>query len=147
MVLYRLYSDFRRSSGVREWEDCYTEAMVESTSASKIEELQHLYRMPEADKIKGYLATRPELAGILLGARPQIESHFGRDAVVELRFPRDYDGDYQGELLAMIQSHLDADAALDTFDRLWDGWWGDASGRRESWPLYLGIEYSGEPVP
>ena len=125
-------------------EDCYNGATVESTIASKIEELQHLYRMTEADKIKGYLATRPELAGILLEVRPQIESYFGRDVVVELRFPRDYDGDPDAGLLAMIQSHLDADAALDMFDRLWDTWWGDASGRRESWPLYLGIEYSGE---
>jgi hypothetical protein len=41
---------------------------------------------------------------------------------VELRFPRDYHGDPEAGLLAMIQSHLDADAALDMFDRLWDTW-------------------------
>jgi hypothetical protein len=120
--------------------------MVESTTAAKIGELQHLYRMPEANKIMDYLASVPALLDIILEARPHIESHFGRDAVVELRFPRDYDGDHRAELLAMIQSSLEADAALDRFDRLWDEWWGDASGRRESWPLYLGVEYAGEPV-
>ncbi len=102
--------------------------------------------MPEAEKVKGYLGARPELADILLEARPRIESVFGRGVDVELRFPRGYDGDHEAELLAMIQSHLDADAALDKFDVFWDQWWGDASGRRESWPLYVGVEYAGEPV-
>jgi hypothetical protein len=107
--------------------------MVDSTIGAKADELQKLYRMPEGEKISSCLSARPEL-------------QFGPDAVVELRFPRDYDGDHEGELLAMIQSHLDADAALDGFDRFWDEWWGDASGRRESWPLYVGVEYAGEPV-
>jgi len=43
----------------------------------------------------------------------------------------------------MIQSDLDADDAL---DRLWDEWWGDASGRPESWPLYIGVEYAAESI-
>jgi hypothetical protein len=120
--------------------------MVDSTIGAKVDELQKLYRMPEGEKISSCLSARPELIDILLEARPHIELQFGPDAVVELRFPRDYDGDHEGELLAMIQSHLDADAALDGFDRFWDEWWGDASGRRESWPLYVGVEYAGEPV-
>ena len=125
---------------------CYTKPMVESTITGRIDELQKLYRMPEGEKIKLYLATHPELVDILLEARSHIELQFGRGAAVELRFPRDYDGDHEGELLAMIQSHLDGDAALDAFDRFWDEWWGDASGRRESWPLYVGVEYAGERV-
>ena len=46
----------------------------------------------------------------------------------------------------MIQSDLDADPALDRFDKLWDRWWGDASGRPESWPLYIGVEDARELV-
>jgi len=120
---------------------------MEQAIATKIGELERFYRMPEAEKIKAYLAARPELVDILLEGRPHIELQFGRGAVVELRFPRDYEGDHEGQLLAMIQSHLDADAALDGFDRFWDEWWGDASGRRRSWPLYIGVEYAGELVP
>jgi hypothetical protein len=119
--------------------------MTQSTIA-KIDELEKVYRMTEGEKIKAYFAAHPEIVDILLDARPHIESQFGRGAVVELRFPRDYEGDYAGELLAMIQCHLAADAALDKFDRLWDEWWGDASARRESWPLYIGVEYVGELV-
>jgi hypothetical protein len=120
--------------------------MVESTIAARMDELQKIYRMPEGEQVKLYLAARPELVEILLEAHSHIELQFGRGAVVQLRFPRDHDGDRQGELLAMIQSHLDADAALDGFDRFWDEWWGDASGRRESWPLYVGVEYAGDRV-
>jgi len=120
--------------------------MDQSTTSAKIDELVSFYQMPEAEKIQAYLAARPELVDILLEARPHIELQFAPDTVVELRFPRDYEDDYGGGLLAMIQSHLDADAALDRFDRLWDEWWGDASGRRESRPLYIGVEYAKELV-
>ncbi|MBZ5620804.1 MAG: hypothetical protein LAQ69_19065 [Acidobacteriia bacterium] len=120
--------------------------MAQSTIAAKIDDVERSYRMPEGDKIKAYLAAHRETADILLEARPHIELQFGCSTVVELRIPRDYEGDPQGELLAMIQSHQDADAALDRFDRLWDEWWGEASGHSESWPLYIGVEYAGEPV-
>jgi hypothetical protein len=120
--------------------------MPRLTIAAKIDDLQKFCRFADEDRIKQYLTAHPELVDLLLEARPHIELQFGRGTVVELRFPRDYEGDYQGELLAMIQSHLDADDALDRFDKLWDEWWGDASGRCESWPLYVGIEYTGERV-
>jgi hypothetical protein len=110
---------------------------MEQAIANKIDELERSYRMPDAEKLKAYLAARPGLVDILVEARPHIELQFGRDAVVQLRFPRDYEGDYGGALLAMVQSPLDADAALDGFDRFWDEWWGKASGRRESFPLYM----------
>ena len=117
--------------------------MAQSTIA-KVDELARLYRL-DGEKVKGYLGAHPEIVDILLEARPHIESQFGHDVIVELRFPRD-EGDFEGELLAMIQSNLDADPALDRFDKLWDRWWGDASGRPESWPLYIGVEYSREFV-
>jgi hypothetical protein len=120
--------------------------MVESKIAPKIDQLEKLYRIPEEGKVRLYLAARPELVDILLEARDHIEVQFGHDAAVELRFARGSDSDQEGELLAMIQSPLDADAALDGLDRLWDEWWGDASGRRASWPLYVGVEYGGECV-
>jgi len=113
--------------------------MAESTTLTRFEDVQHLYRVSEVDKVGEYLASRPELADFLVEARPHVESHFGRGISVELRFPRNYDGEHSAELLAMIQSDLDADDAL---DRLWDEWWGDASGRPESWPLYIGVEYA-----
>jgi hypothetical protein len=118
--------------------------MAQSTIA-KVDELERLYRLPDEEKVKAYLSARPGMVDLLLEARPHIESQFGSDVVVELRFPRN-EGDFDGELLAMIQSNLDADPSLDRFDRLWDGWWGDASGRPESWPLYIGVEYARELV-
>jgi hypothetical protein len=114
--------------------------MAQSTIA-KVDELEKLYRLPD-DKVKAYLGARPEMVDLLLEARPHIEMQFGRDVVVELRFPRD-EG-LKGDLMARIQSSLDADPALDAFDKLWDEWWGDASGRREAWPLFIGIGYIGE---
>jgi hypothetical protein len=117
--------------------------MAQSTIA-KVDELDKLYRLPDAGKVKAFLADRPELLDILLEARPQIELQFGQGVVVELRFPRDGEGDFERELLAMIQSNRDADTALDGWDRLWDSWWGDVSGRPESFPLYIVVEYTGE---
>jgi hypothetical protein len=116
--------------------------MAQST-ISKVDELERLSRMPEAAKVKAFLSERPELLDIVLEARPQIELQFGKDVVVELRFPRE-EGDFEGELLAMIQSNLDADATLDGWDRLWDSWWGDVTGRPESRPLFIWVEYAGE---
>jgi hypothetical protein len=116
--------------------------MVQST-IGKVDELERLYRLSGADKVKAYLGTHPEMIDLLLEARPHIESQFGVGAIVDLRFPRN-EGDFDGELLAMIQSNLDADPALDRFDKFWDAWWGDASGRPESWPLYIGVEFAGE---
>jgi hypothetical protein len=112
---------------------------------ARVDELDKLYRLPDADKVKAFLSERPELLDVLLAARPQIELQFGQGVVVELRFPRE-EGDVDGQLLAMIQSNLDADSTLDGWDRLWDSWWGDASGRPESLPLYIGVEYTGEPA-
>ena len=132
----------RTRGGPKPWS--YTKRMAQSTIDAKIEDLERYYRMPEGDRIKAYLADHQEIADILLEARPHIELQFGRDVVVALRLPRDYEGDRQGELLAMIQSHNDADDAVDRFDRLWDAWFCDASGRRESWPLYIGVEYAAE---
>jgi hypothetical protein len=113
------------------------------STIAKVDELERLYRLPDGEKVKEYLGAHPEMLNLLLEARPHIESQFGGDVVVELRFPRN-EGDFSGELLAMIQSDLDADPALDRFDRLWDQWWGDASGRTEAWPLYIGVEYASE---
>jgi hypothetical protein len=120
--------------------------MAQSTIASKIDDLQRVYRMPEGDKIKEYLASHPGVADFLLEARPHIELHFGPKIVVELRFPRSYMGDREGELLAQIQFPYDADEAHDRFDKLWDEWLGDASGRPESFPLNIGIDFVEEPV-
>jgi|SRR5471030_106068 hypothetical protein len=120
--------------------------MEQSTIAAKIDELATLYRIPDGGKIKEYLAACPELVDVLLEAYPHIALQFGSGAIVELRFPRDYENDRERDLLAMIQSNLDADAALDRLDTLWDEWWGDASGRRDAWPLYIGVEYAGELV-
>lgn len=119
--------------------------MAQSTIATKIEDLERYYRMPERDKIKAYLAAHPEIADLLLEARPHIELQFGRDVVVVLRLPRDWEGDEEEYLMAKIQSHDDVDTSMDQFDRLWEEWFSDASGRPESRPLYIGIEDVGEP--
>jgi hypothetical protein len=117
--------------------------MAQST-ISKVDELEKVYRLADADKVKAYLGDHPEMIDLLLEARPHIESQFGPGAIVELRLPRNEDGDFNGQLLAMIQSGLEADPALDSFDRLWDRWWGNASGRPAAWPLYIGVEYARE---
>ena len=121
--------------------------MAQSTIAAKIDDLDRSYHMPEGDKIKAYLAAHPDIADLLLEARPHIELQFGHDVVVALRFPRDCecDRDRQDGLRAAIQSHDDADVAGDRWDRLWEEWWGDASGRPESLPLNIGIDFV-EPV-
>jgi hypothetical protein len=116
--------------------------MAQST-LTKVDELEKLYRLSDADKVKAYLNADPGIVELLLEARPHIESQFGRDVVVELRFPRG-EGDFDGELLAMVQSGLDAGPAFDRIDGFWDQWWGDASGRPESWPLYIGVEFARE---
>jgi len=117
--------------------------MAQST-LTKVDELEKLYRLPDADKVKAYLGAHPGIVDFLLEARPHIEAEFGRDVVVELRLPRDDDRDSAGDLWANIQSSLDTDAALGKFDRLWDRWWGEASGRPESFPLYVAVEHPSE---
>src|ERR1700721_3152543 len=113
--------------------------MAQST-ISKVDELEKLYRLPDPGKVKAFLSERPELLDILLEARPQIELQFGRDVVVELRVPREGEGDPEGQLMARIkQSDVDAAATPDGWDKLWDRWWGDVTARPESWPLHIGI--------
>src|SRR5580658_875961 len=102
--------------------------MAQST-LTKVDELEKLYRLSDAEGIKAYLNAHPELVDLLLEARPHIESQFGKDVVVELRFPSHED--FDGELWAMIQSNLDAGPTGDRFDRLWDRWLGGATGRPE----------------
>lgn len=82
---------------------------------------------------------------ILIEARPQLERHFGCDVNVELRLARDYESDYGGNLLAMVQSHREADDAIALLDRFWQDWWMDASARPEAWPLYIDVEYASDP--
>jgi hypothetical protein len=119
--------------------------MAQST-VSKVDELEKLYRLTDADKVTAFLSERPGLLDILLEARPQIELQFGKDAVVELRFPREGEGDPDGQLMARIkQSDADAASTPDGWDKLWDSWWGDVTARPESWDLHIGIDYTGEP--
>jgi len=111
--------------------------MEQSTLDAKIDELERSYRVAD-ETVKSFLAARPELVNFLLEARPHIELQFGNDVVVELRFPR-YEDD-QKDLLAMIQTDLEPDAATQRFNRFSDEWFGEASGRPESWPLYINVE-------
>src|SRR5690349_6955044 len=115
--------------------------MEQSALAAHIDEVEHLYQIPEKEQARSFLAAHPELVDILIEARPHIERQFGRDAVVELRFSRHFEGDYERDLLAMVQTPLEADTALDLWDRFSDEWWDEASGRPESWPLYIGVEF------
>ena len=94
-----------------------------------------------------YLATHGELVGLLLDARPHLEKFFGHDVQIELRLADGIELDRTGELLAMVQSHLDADPALELIGRFWDDWWKENSARSEAWPLYIDVEYAGEPRP
>ena len=117
-----------------------------TSTLAKIGQLERLYRIPDVEKVRAYLTAHPDAVDILIEAYPHLERHFGRRVIVELRFPRGCECDYQGDLLAMLQSQSDADTALEQFDRFWDEWWGDASARRESWLVYFAVEYSGELV-
>src|ERR1051326_6992821 len=94
--------------------------MEQSALAAHIDEVERVYRVREKDRMKSFLAERPGLVDILLEARPHIERQFGRNVVVELRFPRMYPGESEADLLAMIQTPLEADTALDLFDKFWD---------------------------
>jgi hypothetical protein len=122
---------------------CYNDRVATSTIA-KIDKLEKLYRVPGGDKLKAYLTGRPDVLDILIEAYPHLERQFGPNAVVELRFLRAYESDYEGDLLAMVQSQAEAHTALDRFDKFWDEWSGDASASRASWPICIGVEYSGE---
>ena len=116
--------------------------MAQSTATRIDELLEFCFWKDEA--VREFLAKHPELVDILLEARPHIELQFGR-VRVELSFPL---GDWgEGDLYAAIMSPFDADQTHDRFDRFWDEWWRDASGRRESFPLYIGIDFTSEPAP
>lgn len=133
---------YRKGGCLPKW---YPDRMAQST-ISKVDELEKLYRLVDADKVKAFLSERPELLDILLEARPLIELQFGQGVAVELCFPREGEGDPDEQLMARIQqSDLDAESSPDGWDRLWDAWWGDVTGRPESWPLHIGIDYTGEP--
>jgi hypothetical protein len=117
-----------------------------SVSASQMEELVRQYLIPEKDTVMSYLSTHREIVGLLLDARPPLEKFFGHDVQIELRLADGIESDRTGELLAVVQSHLDADAALKLIGRFWDDWWKENSARREAWPLYIDVEYAGEPA-
>jgi len=112
--------------------------------ASRMDELVRQYLIPERDTVTRYLATHREIVGLLLDARPHLEKLFGHDVQIELRLADGIESDGTGELLAIVQSHLDADAALELIGRFWDDWWQENSARPEAWPLYIDVEYAGE---
>jgi hypothetical protein len=124
----------------------YNDNVEPSVSASQMDELVRQYLIPEKDTVMSYFATHRELVGLLLDARPHLEKFFGHDVQIELRLADGIESDRTGELLAMVQSHLDADAALELIGRFWDDWWKQNSGRPEAWPLYIDVEYAGEPA-
>jgi hypothetical protein len=124
----------------------YNDDVNASVSASQIDELVRQYLISERDRVMSYLATHGELVGVLLDARPHLEKFFGHDVQIALRLADGIEADRTGELLAMVQSHLDADAALELSDRFWDDWWKENSARPEAWPLYIDVEYAGEPA-
>ncbi len=116
--------------------------MAELVAVSAMEEVERLYRIPESEEVGEFLRQRPGLAEFLVEAYPHIEKQFGPRVGVELRFPRYFDGEpAEPDLAAKVLCDLEADDACDRMDRLWDEWWKDASGRPESRPLYIGIEF------
>ena len=111
-----------------------------------MDELPRQYLVPEKDTVMSFLATRRALVGLLLEARPHLERFFGHDVQIELRLADGVESEGTGELLAMVQSHLDPDAALELIGRFWDDWWKENSARPEAWPLYIDVEYASEPA-
>ena len=111
-----------------------------------MDELLRQYHVPEKDMVVSFLAAHEELVGLLLEARPHLEKFFGHDVQIQLRLAEGIESDGTAELLAMVQSQLDPDAALEHFGRFWDDWWKENSARPEAWPLYIDVEYAAEPA-
>jgi hypothetical protein len=109
------------------------------TTVDKVGQLDGLYQIA-GDDVRAFLAERPETVGFLIDARPHIEEQFGKDVVVELRFPRNYEDDLQDYLLAMIRYSPDPGDGLDRWDRLWREWLGDATSVPRSWEVTIGID-------
>ena len=109
---------------------------------SKLDELQRQYAMPEREKVLAFLSARPGVVDFLLEARPHIELQFGRDAPVELLFPRDYGHDDLRDLLfATVYADLDVHDSEQRLNRVWDEWLGDASAKPESGSVVFGVEH------
>jgi hypothetical protein len=116
--------------------------MAQSVLPAKISQLEKVYNVEE--EVRPFLADRPELVDLLLEARPHFERHFGSDVVVKLRFPIRFPGETDEDLFARIQSPFDVETSKAKFDKFWDAWFGEASGRPEAFPLYIAVDEVGE---
>jgi hypothetical protein len=57
------------------------------TTVDKVGQLERLYQLA-SDDVGAFLAARPETVECLIEARPHIEKQFGKEVVVDVRFPR-----------------------------------------------------------
>ena len=88
--------------------------------------LDQLYELRDRTAVAGFLRMNPGLATLLLAARDAIDRHFGPGQTVALEVVSDPETADDQQLVAWIQTALDApeaDRKLGALDR---AWWFDA---------------------
>ncbi len=87
-----------------------------------IEELREMYPFHSDTTVTSFLRVHPQLADVLLEARPRIEEHFDRGTPVQLEVVTDPENAGGDQLFAYIHTSLSVDEALarlDEFDEEW----------------------------
>ena len=113
--------------------DTRVDSVLAGLLEAGIGEIEAIYAMRDAPRVRQYLRDHPEVIQVLLEARLCLEKHIGTDVRVFLEIVRDPEADRDQELFAYIVTTLSADEALRRLDAFDDGWFlkhiGNVAGR------------------
>jgi hypothetical protein len=113
-----------------------------ATSATKsdIDRLAVHYTFRDPEAVAAFVRDHPEVVPPLLEAAEVVPRYFGPGTSLVLEVERDRDARDHRELFALIQTSLDADAAMACQRRFEDEWWLDVlpTANRK---LTFGLEY------
>ncbi len=117
-------------------------ATILPTTASQpdLDRLGQSYALRNPEEVAAFVWHHPEVIDPLLTAADIVPRYFGPDVPLVLVVEWAQEGDGRPELVALIQTDLDADAALAALDRFDQDWWLDILHQTGS-KLLFGLEY------
>lgn len=101
-------------------------------------ESEYLFAQPDA--VRAFLLEHPTITPMLAEAKTHLDPIFGSDTHVVLDVMRDPNETSREVLYAFIQTHIDADRAIESLDEFNDTWWRHTLGS-EAIPLHFALEY------
>jgi hypothetical protein len=100
-------------------------ALQRVVTGTRLYKLEEVYSLSDAQLVRPFLLSHPQLIGVLLKARPHLSKYFGPDLQVVLKVVRDPEAEDSEQLFAYIYTSLPTGEAVARLDRLDEEWFLD----------------------